>query len=146
MKTLNSAETKEGRDFVKLVLWVSTLCIAAMAGFLASIRQINPSVHFQFSTGSVLAFLAGGALTYSFLRFVLAGNVRRRGLVVVAVAIALVVGYFTIGISHVSPDARRDVTIGTAIAVCALSFVAWLLWRMSRFFERDQRQNKDSAR
>ena len=145
MKAIKSVETKDARDFEKLVVWVSTFGIAVMAGFLASIRQINPSVHFEFSVATVLAFIAGGILTLLFLRFILAGNIRRRGLIVVGVAIALVLGYFLMGISHVSPDSRRDVTIGTIIAVCVLSFVGWLLWRVSRFFERDQQANKDAT-
>lgn len=136
---------KDSRDFEKLVIWVSTLSIAAMAGFLASIKQVNPSVQFRFSIFSVVAFIVGGALTALFLRFVLKGNKSKRGLLVVAVAIACVLGYFFIGIKHVSPENRRDVIIGTAAAVAVLSFLGWVLWRISRFFESDQQRNRDGS-
>lgn len=145
MKVIKPVETKDARDFEKLVIWVSTLSIAVMAGFLASIRQVNPVVQFRFSVFSVVAFFAGGALTALFLHFVMVGNKRKRGLLVVAVAIACVLAYFLFGIKNVSLENRRDVTIGTAIALAVLSFVAWLLWRVGRFFERDGQRNKDKA-
>ena len=142
MNAIKPAETKDERDFEKLVIWVSTFSIAVMAGFLASIKQVNPAVEFRFSVFSVIAFIAGGALTALFLRFVLKGKKSKRGLLVVGVAIACVLGYFFIGIKHVSGDNRRDVTIGTAIAVAVLSFLGWVLWRISRFLESEQQRNR----
>src|SRR5690348_11639721 len=111
MNATEPAETKDGRDFEKLVVWVSTFSIAVMAGLLASIKQVNPAVQFQFSIFTVIAFIAGGALTALFLRFILKGNKSKRGLLVVGVAIACLLGYFFIGIKDVSADKRRDVTI-----------------------------------
>ena len=57
-----------------------------------------------------------------------------------AVAIAAVLGYVAFGINNVSPENRSDVTIGTAIAIAVLTFVGWLLWRVARFLEADQRK------
>jgi peptidoglycan/LPS O-acetylase OafA/YrhL len=145
MNAIKPAETKDERDFEKLVIWVSTLSIAVMAGFLASIKQVNPALQFRFSIFSVLAFIAGGALTAFFLRFVLKGNKSKKGLLVVGVAIACVIGYFFIAIRHVPPDTRRDVTIGTAAAVAVLSFLGFILWRMTRFFESDQQRDRDDV-
>lgn len=146
MKETEPDETKDARDFEKLVIWISTLSVALMAGLLASVKQVNPAVHFKFSLFTVIAFFAGGALTALFLRFVLAGNKRRRGLLVVVVAIACVLGYFLFGIKKVSAENRKDVTIGTAVALAVLSIVGWLLWRVGRYFERDEQRNQDNAR
>lgn len=143
MNAIKPADSKESRDFEKLVIWVSTLSIAVMAGFLASIKQINPAVQFRFTIFSIVAFIVGGALTAVFLRFVLKGNKSKKGLVVVAVAIACVLGYFFIGIKHVSSDNRRDVIIGTVAAVIVLSFLGFVLWRITRFLESDQQQKRD---
>lgn len=134
---------KDSRDFEKLVFWVSTFSIAVMAGFLASIKQINPAVQFRFSIFSVVAFIAGGALTALFLRFILKGRKSRKGLLVVGVAIVCVLGYFFIGIKHVSSDNRRDVIIGTVAAVIVLSFLGFILWRISRFFESEDERNRE---
>jgi peptidoglycan/LPS O-acetylase OafA/YrhL len=145
MNAMKPAETNDERDFEKLVIWVSTFSIAVMAGFLASIKQVNPAVQFRFSIFSVLAFIAGGALTALFLRFILNGNRGRKGLLVVGVAIACVLGYFFIAIRDVPPDTRRDVTVGTVAAVIVLSFLAFVLWRVTRFFESDPQRDRDDA-
>jgi Na+/proline symporter len=137
-------DSKDGHDFEKLVMWVSTASIAVMAGALASLKQVNPAIHFKFTAISVLAFVAGGVLTPLFLRVVLHANKRNRALLVVAAAIVSVLGYFLFGIKNTSQENRTDVTIGTAIAVTVLSFVAFLLWQLSRFLESDQ-QDRDNS-
>jgi Na+/proline symporter len=138
------AESKQGRDFEKLVMWTSSFSIGIIAAFLASLKQVNPSMVLRFSAETVIAFIGGGILTALFLRVVLRSNKKRRALLVVGAAIVSVLVYFLFGISNTSQENRTDVTIGTAIAVTVLSFVAWLLWRMARFLEADQK-NRDEA-
>lgn len=143
----DSAEnSRQGRQFEKLVIWTSTFSIAALAGFLASIKQVNPAVLFQFSALSVIAFFVGGALTFVFVRSVLNANKKRRTLLVVIVTVAALLGYFAFGIKNVSSENRRDVTIGTAIAVAVLALLGWVLWRVSRFFEGDQQRNREDRK
>lgn len=136
----------QGRNFEKLVVWTSTFSIAVLAGFLASIKQVNPAVRFQFSALSVIALFVGGALTFVFLRSVLSPNKKRRALLVMIVAVAALLGYFAFGIKNVSSENRRDVTIGTAIAVAVLAFLGWVLWRISKFFEGDQQKNREDLK
>ena len=136
-------DSKPERDFEKLVVWTSSFSIAVLAGFLASLKQVNPSIVFRFSAGTVIGFVGGGVLTALFLRIVLHGDKKRRALLVVAAAIASVVIYFLFGIKNTSRENRSDVTIGTVIAVTVLSLVAWVLWRLARFLEADQQQNRD---
>ena len=149
MKTSNTAlplgDSKQGRDFEKLVVWVSTASIAVMAGFLASIKQVNPAVQFRFSALSVVAFILGGVATTVFLRIVLRSDNRSRAVFVFGAAIACVLGYFLMGLRNAARENRGDMTIGTIIAVAVLSFVAWLLWRVSRFLERDEVRNRNNA-
>lgn len=143
----DSAEnSRQGRQFEKLVIWVSTFSIAALAGFLASIKQINPAVSFQFSALSVIAFFVGGTLTFVFVHSVLSPNKKHRALLVLIVAVAALLGYFAFGIKNVSSENRMDVTVGTAIAVAVLAFLGWVLWRVSRFFEGDQQGNGDDSK
>ena len=136
-------DSKQSRDFEKLVMWASSFSIAVLAGFLASLKQVNPSIVFRFSVGSVIGFVGGGVLTALFLRIVLHGDKKRRALLVVAAAIASVVIYFLFGIKNTSRENRSDVAVGTVIAVMVLSLVAWVLWRLARFLEADQQQNRD---
>lgn len=140
------AESKQGRDFEKLVMWTSSFSIGVIAAFLASLKQVNPSLVLRFSAETVIAFVGGGILTALFLRVVLRSNKKRRALLVVGAAIVSVLVYFLFGISNTSQENRTDVTIGTAIAVTVLSFIAWLLWRLSRMLEADQKNRDDFER
>lgn len=137
--------SKGSPDFEKLVMWTSSLSIAAMACFLASLKQVNPTIEVRFTVGSAIAFVAGGILTALFLRALLHGNKRRRAGLVVLAAIGSVAGYFLLSIEKTSSANRSDVVIGTIIAVAVLSFVAWLLWNLSRFLERDDAENRKTG-
>jgi Na+/proline symporter len=142
---LEAGDSKDSRDFEKLVVWVSTACIAVMAGFLASLKQVNPAIQFRFDAVSVVAFILGGVLTTIFLRVVLKADKRRRALLVVVAAVVCVLGYFLLGIKDTASENRSDVTIGAAIAVAVLSCVALVLWRLTRFFEADEPEDRDDV-
>jgi Na+/proline symporter len=139
-------DSKEGRDFEKLVMWASSFSIAVLAALLASLKQVNPSIVLRFSVATILAFVGGAVLTPLFLRVVMHGSKKRRAILVIAAAIVSVLTYFLFGIENTSQENRTDVTIGTAIAVIVLSFVAWVLWRLARFLESDQQENRDNPR
>ena len=138
-------DSKEGRDFQKLVLWASSFSIALLVGFLASLKQVNPTIVIRFSVASVIGFIGGGVLTALFLRVVMHANKKRRAMLVLAAAIVSVVLYFLFGIENTASENRSDVTIGTLIAVTVLSFLAFMLWRLTRYLEADQEQNKDNS-
>jgi Na+/proline symporter len=138
-------DSKDGRDFQKLVVWVSSFSIAVMAGFLASLKQVNPAIVLRFNVVSVVAFVLGGVLTALFLRIVQRANKRRRVLLVLGAAIACVLGYFALGIKDTAQENRSDVTIGTAIAVTVLSCVALVLWRVIHYFEADPSDERDDV-
>jgi Na+/proline symporter len=144
--TMPLDDSKEGRDFEKLVMWASSFSIAVLAALLASLKQVNPSIVLRFSVATILAFVGGAVLTPLFLRVVMHGSKKRRAILVIAAAIVSVLTYFLFGIENTSQENRTDVTIGTAIAVMVLSFVAWVLWRLARFLESDQQENRDNPR
>lgn len=139
---LPAGDSKDGRAFEKLVMWASSLSIAAMAAFLASLKQVNPVIEVRFTIGTVIAFVLGAVLTVFFLRTLMHGNKRWRALLVVAAAIVSVLTYFLLSIKKTSQANRSDVIIGTICAVAVLSFVAWLLWSLSRYLERDDAENR----
>ena len=139
-------DSKQERDFEKLVMWVSSFSIGLLAALLASLKQVNPSIVLKFSFETVLAFVGGGVLTAFFLRAVLHGNKKRRAVLVVAAAIVSVLTYFLFGIKNTSQANRSDVTIGTAIAVTVLSFLAWVIWRVGKYFESEEQRQRDRER
>ena len=138
-------DSKDGRDFQKLVVWASSFSIALLAGFLASLKQVNPVIRIRFTVGSAVAFVVGGILTAIYLRIVLKANKRKRAFLVVGAAVVCVLGYFLMGIENTARENRSDVTVGTAIAVTVLSFVALVLWRVTRFLEADQTEHGDDV-
>jgi len=142
---LAAGDSKDSRDFEKLVVWVSTFSIAVMAGFLASLKQVNPSIQVRIDAVSVVAFILGGVSTAVFLRIVLKANKRRRAFLVVGAAIVCVLGYFALAIKDTAHENRSDVTIGTAIAVVVLSSVALVLWRVIHYFEADPSDERDDV-
>jgi peptidoglycan/LPS O-acetylase OafA/YrhL len=139
-------DSKDDRTFERLVVWVSALSIAAMAGFLASLKQVNPVIEVRFSAATVIAFVAAGVLTTLFLRMVLHTEKRWRTPLVVTAVILSVLGYFLIGIKDTAKQNRSDVMIGTALAVAVLSCVALVLWRLGHFLESDELENQDKRR
>ena len=140
---LAPADSKEGREFEKLVMWVSSLSIGVMAGFLASLKQVNPVIDIRFPLAPVVAFIIGTIVTALYLRVVLRAEKRRRAPLVVGAVIVCVLGYFLIGIKDSSHENRSDVTIGTIAAVLVLSFVAFVLWRVALYFESDTPADQD---
>jgi hypothetical protein len=138
-------DSKDGRDFQKLVVWASSFSMAVLAGFLASLKQVNPAILVKFDAVSAVAFVLGGVFTAIFLRIVMKADKRRRAVLVVGAAIVSVLGYFTLAIKDTAHENRSDVTIGTAIAVAVLSCVAFVLWRLTRFFEADKADDRDDV-
>jgi multisubunit Na+/H+ antiporter MnhB subunit len=139
-------ESKEERAFEKLLMWASSFSIGLLAAFLTSLKQVNPTIVFKFTFETVAAFVGGAVLTALFLRVVLHGSKKRRAALVLIAAVVSVVLYFCFGIENTSRANRSDVTIGTVLAVTVLSFVAWVIWRLGKYFESDDQRNRDSER
>src|SRR6185437_5519628 len=139
-------ESKDERSFEKLMMWASSFSIGLLAAFLASLKQVNPTIVFKFTFETVLAFAGGAVLTALFLRIVLHGNKKRRAPLVFAAAIVSVILYFLFGIENASRANRSDMMIGTVCAVAVLSFVAWVIWRLGKYFESDGQRDRDPER
>lgn len=119
-------------------MWASCFSIGVLAASLASLKQVNPTIVFKFTLETVLAFVAGGVLTGLFIRLVLHAGKKRRPVLVLAAAIVSVLLYFLFGIENTARANRSDVLVGTAFAVAVLSFLAYVIWRLGKFFESDQ--------
>ena len=132
------------RGIQRLVTWTSAVSMALTGATVASIRQVNPTVQFQFSVVTVLAFIACGVFTVAFCGIVLHRKhspKRTRRLFYVAGAGAML-GFFTLSIKNVSEEKRMDVTIGTLAAVAVLSLVGWFFSRVVRFLEADAKRDE----
>lgn len=131
-----------------VIKWVVTFSIGAMAGFIVSIRQINPTIEFRFDWRTWLALLIGCGMGWLFWRVIPSDSEREQtgkskwlplGLWL-AVLTGMMLAGFAYGMKDISNDKQREMYIGTAVAVAVLGFVGFLLWRAVKFFEEDHRR------
>jgi hypothetical protein len=135
---------KSELDFLRLVQWSGAGCLGLTAAFIESLKSVNPTVRFELSFFTVLAFaLVTGAAWYVaervFFRALLAG---RRPPVKLAVGFTalLTLGTlagFVLALRGVSAERQRDMAVGTLWAVLALSVVGFAFWKVVQFLERD---------
>ncbi len=124
-----------------------TFCVGTLAGFFASVRSVNPEISFRFDWFTLLALGAGGWMGRMFWRVIprdVPGKARgrKRWLPLVlwlAVQLGAMVFTFGYGLKDLSGPKHREMLIGTGLAIVALTFVAFLPWRVGKFFEDEHR-------
>ncbi len=131
----------------RVIEWSMTLSVGAMAGFFASIRSVNPEIVFRFDWFTLLALLAGGWMGHLFWRVIprdVPGSPRgpKRWLPLalwLLVQVGAMVFTFGYGMKDLSSEKHREMLVGTGLAIVVLTFVAFLLWRVGKFFEDSHR-------
>ncbi|MEY2466349.1 MAG: hypothetical protein QOD03_870 [Verrucomicrobiota bacterium] len=145
-------QSKHSHDFERVVTWASALSMAIAAGFLASLKQINPIIIIRFSLLTVMAFFAAGILTVLFFQWLMrransekpTGQNRLWGIMIAIAALGTFVGCVVFAIRNVSFQQQKDVIIGTSLAAVVLTFVGVLCWRIVRWLEAsDEKQKED---
>jgi hypothetical protein len=129
-------EAALSRGFYKIVLGSTALALGCMAAAVQALRRSATGFTFRVSVWTFVAFavgLAAGLLYWKLAaRSVLAVRLGTTLLVLAGV------GGFLYPLRFVPEDKWADIAIGLGFAVCAISTVAFLLWRMKCFFEADQ--------
>lgn len=135
---------KSEHDFLRLLQWAGAGSLGLTAGFVESIKSVNPTVNFQVSLWTLLAFaVVTGASWYViervFFRALMEG---RKPPVKLAVGftVVLTVGTlagFVLAMRGVATDRQHDMAVGTVWAVLALSIVGFAFWKVVQFLERD---------
>lgn len=140
---------KSELDFLRLVQWSGAGCLGLTAAFVESLKSVNPTVRFEFSFYTVLAFAIVTAASWYvaervFFRALLAG---RRPPVKLAVGFTalLTLGTlagFALALRGVNAERQRDMAVGTIWALLALSVVGFAFWKVVQFLERDAARNE----
>ena len=145
------------RGLVRVVQFSSAFSLGLMAAFLYSVKQVTPELRCELSVGTGMAFLAGAAFSWAFLRIAFklddsgAGSAgrgrqfgrsgRRRLFLALSVILSLATAAtFAFALRGVANDKLMEVVQGSVIAVIALSGVGFLLWQTARFLERDRQR------
>jgi len=137
-------DPKSEHDFLRLVQWAGAGSLGLTAGFVESIKSVNPTVRFELSLWTLLVSAAvAGASWYvaerAFFRALAEGRKPPVKLVVgfvVLLSVGTVAG-FVLALRGVSTERRHDVAVGTLWAVMTLSIVGFAFWKVVQFLERD---------
>ena len=128
-------ETTLSRGLYKIVLGSTALALGGMAAALEALRPSATGFGFRISVWTFVAFAVGWAA--GLLYWKLEARSRLAGRIGNAFLLLAGLGGFLYPLRFVPSDKKADIGIGLGLAVCALSMGAFLLWRMKRFFDKD---------
>jgi len=146
--------SKDERDFAWVVKFSAAIGLGLMVAFLYSIKQIHPDLVLEFSFGTGLAFGLTAALAWGFCSVLFKGEFgdraaagvpagrprARRWVILFLVFFGLATPLaFLYSLKDVSTSSRREVIIGTGVAVVVLGLGGLLIHKSVRFFEEQDR-------
>jgi hypothetical protein len=128
-------EAAFNRGLFGIVLFSTALALGGMAAAIQALHRSAAGFRFQISLGTLAAFAAGTAAGLLYWKLA------ARSLLAVRLATAFLVlagvGAFLYPLRFVPADKLADIAIGLAAATCAVSIIAFLLWRVKRFLDAD---------
>ena len=143
---------KSEHDFLRLLQWAGAGCLGLTAAFIESLKSVNPTLRFEFSFWTFVAFAAvAGAAWYVAERvFFVALAEGRKPPVKLAVGFTalLTLGTlagFAMAMRGVSTERQHDMAVGTLWAMMALSVVGFAFWKVVQFLERDAAKTEAEA-
>ena len=149
--------TKDEQDFVRVVKLGTALSLSVLTGFLYSLKQVHPSMIFEFGFGTVVSSLAAAVFSWLFCGVLFKTefdegdtaqsaaikNRRMTRWVIFFLVISAIsgAGVFLYSLKDVSAESRREVIVGTGIAVVVLTIGGFLIHKTVVFFEEQDRVN-----
>lgn len=151
---------KSAPDLMKVVRFSLSLSFAGLAGFMSSIRQINPHARFAFDWIVVLALVFGWFFGSWFSKAFLPeesetlskenedarrGRLAKLGFFGLLPSGAILMGLvFLVG--DASSEKQYDYFIGFALAVVFLTALGWVLHKVVNFFDDKSVESEDDGR
>ena len=154
-----STLSKDTRDFFWIVTVATAVGFGAATASLYSLRRGEGGLDFEFSAGTVVAFLAGAALASGYWRLIVkrisraetqkerGDNARDRLLFVVY---SVLLGLFGLGcllypLRYVTHENLAPVIEGLVMALAVVAAIGGALWGIARFIARlDKRTSENS--
>jgi len=133
--TILQTEAPISSGFFRIVRGSTALALGGMAAALEALRPSAAGFSFHVSLWTLVAFVLGMAAGLFYWRLTARSRLASR----IGTALLLVagVGGFLYPLRFVPEDKMREIAIGLSLAIGALSLVAFLLWRIKRFFDAD---------
>ncbi|MHB8519610.1 MAG: hypothetical protein ACYDH9_02520 [Limisphaerales bacterium] len=146
---MDSESGKNERRILRVIQACVALSVGLMFAFLASVREVNPAIRFEFSTGSLAGFGVGAGLSWIAwqLIFLTRHPTRLRvfGLIVFSALLVLAtLCAFGYAVKDVSPERLKDLALGAGLAACFLGVLGLLFWRVTRSLERDTERGAEA--
>ena len=148
--SITSASTSSCEDqFDRLAGFASSFSMGAVAAFIASIQQINPTLEFKIGISTPLAFVVFFGVTHWVYRVIFDGKTalidpkRPKKIVLFFSSSSLLavfgcMGFALRGISHIQ---LRDVGIGVITALFFVSIAVFFFFKVVKFLKRDEQNN-----
>jgi hypothetical protein len=123
---------------MKIVSVSTALAFGCAVASVEALRFSDGGFSFKFSAGTVAAFVLGAVVGFIFWRLAAKG---RRGVWKGSLLMLVMgVGLFFYPMRFVPASVLPQVVIGFVGAVCALSVLGFLVWRVKRFLDADSQQ------
>ncbi|MBT6805596.1 MAG: hypothetical protein HOA47_11555 [Verrucomicrobia bacterium] len=144
-----SATPNSGDQFDRLAGFASSFSMGAVAAFIASIQQINPTLEFKIGIFTLLAFVVFFGVTSWVYRIIFEGKTERidpkRPKKIVfffsASTLLAVFGCMGFALKGISQNQLRDVGIGVITALFFVSIAAFFFFKVVKFLQRDEQNN-----
>jgi drug/metabolite transporter (DMT)-like permease len=155
MRPIEPPPSKNERDLLFVVKLSSALGMGALAAFLYSLKDVHPSIRFEFTAGTAIIALGVAVASWFFCGLMARADaeehpsVTRRkffirwllffgGFCAIGTVFA-----FANSLRNVSTRGRRDVIEGTVLAFLVLFLGGWLIRKAFRFFEEQDKATLD---
>jgi len=131
----------------------TALAFGVMVASLFAVRSTQSGLTFEITAPVVIAFLIAAIVAWFYWRMVVRlassqePNKQRKRFALFSVAM-VVVGILTFlyPIKFIPPEKRGDVMIGLSLAIGCIAGVAFVMSRVRRFLEADQKQAEEDDR
>jgi drug/metabolite transporter (DMT)-like permease len=146
---MNNSEKHDG--FVWVAKSASALACGVLAGFLYSLKQVNPSLQLEFSVGTLLMAALGALLSSALWKFAMElarsdaevvptpETLRRRRWVyglIGLLAVGMMLAYF-FAIKDVERSALLQVLQGTSLALVVIAGIGMIIVRLAKMLNRN---------
>ena len=149
MTKSNDSAAGSNRTLFSIVGLGSSLAFGAMIASLFAVSSGPSGIAFKVNLSAVVAFLVAAPLTWFYWRLVArmaaekAPEQRRKKFLVFSGGLLLVgVMAFLYPLTFITPEKRKDVFIGLALAVGCLSGVGLVMLKVRKFLEADLKESE----
>ena len=133
-------ESANSRLLMKIVLWSTALSFGCAFASDQALKFTTGGFSFEFSLGTVIAFIVGTGFGLLFWRLAAGGKSSLRK--ATGLMILVGVGLFLYPLRFVEARHLPEVAVGLIAAVFALSVLGFLTLQVKHYFDADERENK----